>query len=159
MQKIYGDIFEGKWDVLGHCVNLHHVWGAGIVVPIKKLYPEAFGADLDTKKSDNAKLGNFSFADCGDKRIYNLYAQVGIGNDGKPLNRNCQYDFLFDSLYCACEDIIDNPLASVVDRKTIFAVPMIGCGLAGGKPVIVEAIIQEVERYFSDHIEFHRYTI
>jgi hypothetical protein len=36
---------------------------------------------------------------------------------------------------------------------------MIGCGLAGGKPAIVEAIIQEVERYFSDHIEFQRYAI
>ncbi len=158
MKRIYGDIFKGKWDVLAHCVNLHHVWGAGIVVPIKRLYPEAFGADLDTKKSDSDKLGSFSFADCGDKRIYNLYAQIGIGNDGKPLNRNCRYDCLFDSLYLACQDIVNNPLSSVEDRKTVFAVPMIGAGLAGGNARIVEAIFETVEDCFSEKIEFHRYA-
>jgi O-acetyl-ADP-ribose deacetylase (regulator of RNase III) len=157
MKIINGDIFKGEWDALGHCCNLFHTWGAGIVIPIKKLYPEAYKSDCETESGDLSKLGSFTYADCGAKRIYNLYGQVGIGNDGKPLNRNCQYDFIFDALYKACEDIVYNPI--VEDGKTIFALPAIGCGLAGGRLSIIEAIIQEVEKDFAEHIEFHLYKL
>ena len=157
MKIINGDIFKGEWDAFGHCCNLFHTWGAGIVIPIKKLYPEAYKSDCETESGDLSKLGSFTYADCGAKRIYNLYGQVGIGNDGKPLNRNCQYDFIFDALYKACEDIIYNPI--IEDGKTIFALPAIGCGLAGGSLSIIEAIIQEVEKDFAEHIEFHLYKL
>jgi O-acetyl-ADP-ribose deacetylase (regulator of RNase III) len=157
MKIINGDIFKGEWDALGHCCNLFHTWGAGIVIPIKKLYPEAYKSDCETESGDLSKLGSFTYADCGAKRIYNLYGQVGIGNDGKALNRNCQYDFIFDALYKACEDIVYNPI--VEDGKTIFALPAIGCGLAGGRLSIIEAIIQEVEKDFAEHIEFHLYKL
>jgi O-acetyl-ADP-ribose deacetylase (regulator of RNase III) len=157
MKIINGDIFKGEWDALGHCCNLFHTWGAGIVIPIKKLYPEAYKSDCETESGDLSKLGSFTYADCGAKRIYNLYGQVGIGNDGKPLNRNCQYDFIFDALYKACEDIVYNPI--VEDGKTIFALPAIGCGLAGGRLSIIEAIIQEVEKDFAEHIEFNLYKL
>jgi O-acetyl-ADP-ribose deacetylase (regulator of RNase III) len=70
IEYIKGDIFKGKWDVLCHCANLYHTWGAGIVLPLKKLYPEAFQADLKTKYGDKVKLGKFSHADIGIQRIY-----------------------------------------------------------------------------------------
>jgi len=157
MKIINGDIFKGEWDALGHCCNLFHTWGAGIVVPIKKLYPEAYVADLATSKNSQNKLGDFSFADVKQKRIYNLYGQVGIGNDNKPLNRNCQYDFIFNALYRACDHIVANPI--VEGEKTIFALPAIGCGLAGGRLSIIEAIIQEVEKDFVEFVEFNLYKL
>jgi O-acetyl-ADP-ribose deacetylase (regulator of RNase III) len=157
MKVINGDIFKGDWDALGHCCNLYHTWGAGIVVPIKKLYPEAFQADYETIRGDEDKLGRFSFADIGQKRIYNLYGQVGIGNNGHPLNRNCQYDFIFNALYKACDHIVANPI--VEGEKTIFALPAIGCGLARGRLRIIEAIIQEVEKDFVEFVEFNLYKL
>lgn len=157
MKTIQADIFTGEWDAIGHCANLYHTWGAGIVVPLKKKYHQAFVADRATPYGDSKKLGFFSFADVEEKRIYNLYAQVGIGNDGKPLNRNCQYDFLFDSLYQACDHLVENPI--VEKEKYVFALPyLIGCGLASGKEKIVLAIIEEVEKCFPK-VEFNLYKL
>jgi hypothetical protein len=154
---IQGDIFEGRWDVMGTCTNLYHTWGAGIVVPLKKIYPAAYQADLATLKSDTNKLGNFSFADVGHRRIYNLYGQVGIGNNGMPLDRNCQYDFIFDSLYRSCYHLTDTK-KEWQNRKIIYALPALGSGLAGGRLSIIEAIIQEVENCWPN-IEFHLYKL
>jgi len=157
MKIINGDIFKGEWNALGHCCNLYHTWGAGIVVPIKKLYPEAYVADLTSPKGSENKLGDYSFVDTEGKRIYNLYGQVGIGNNGHPLNRNCQYDFIFNALYRACEHIVANLI--VKGGKTIFALPAIACGLAGGRLSIIEAIIQEVEKDFVEFVEFQLYKL
>lgn len=154
MKIIKGDIFKGEWDALGHCCNLFHTWGAGIVIPIKKLYPEAHQADLKTIKGDNKKLGFFSFAQIGDKTIYNLYGQVGIGNDGNPLNRNCQYDFIFDSLYRSANHLYEHAQKD----KMIYALPALGAGLAGGRISIIEVIIQEVEKEL-DNVEFNLYKL
>lgn len=154
MKIIKGDIFKGEFDALGHCCNLFHTWGAGIVIPIKKLYPEAYQADLKTIKGDNKKLGFFSFAQIGEKTIYNLYGQVGIGNDGNPLNRNCQYDFIFDSLYRSCNHLHEHAQKD----KMIYALPKIGAGLGGGDWHIIKSIIESVESEFAN-VEFNIYYL
>lgn len=155
MKIIQGDIFEGQWDAMGHCVNLYHTWGAGIVVPLKKKFPEAYQADLFTEKGSKAKLGSFSHADVRNQRIYNLYGQLDIGNNGNPLERNCQYDFIFDSLYLSCQHLNETKEG----KKIIYALPyLIGCGLASGKEKIVLAIIEEVENHWPN-IEFHLYKL
>lgn len=147
MKIIKQNIFDGNWDILVHVCNIYHTWGAGIVVPIKKLYPEAYYEDLATKYGDEQKLGYFSYACIGDKKIVNLYAQVGIGNNGDPLNRNLRYDALFDALYRLCVIIGGKP--------TVIGVPdMIGCGLAGGSRKIVLAILEDLEDNW-DNIEFN----
>lgn len=149
MKHIKQDIFEGWWDILVHVCNLYHMWGAGIVVPIKKRFPEAYQADLESPKGDIQKLGYYSCADIGKVKIVNLYAQRGIGNDGSPLNRNLLYDKLYDALYRLC---------LTIHQPTVIGVPdMIGCGLAGGKREIVLAILQSLEYDFPD-IEFHIFT-
>ena len=157
MKIIHGDIFEGQWDAMGHCANLHHTWGAGIVIPLRKKFLKAYEADLLTQKGSRAKLGSFSYADVGNQRIYNLYGQVGIGNNGHPLDRNCQYDFIFDSLYLSCQHLNDTA-KEWKNRKIIYALPQIACGLAGGKISIIGAIIQEVENDWPN-IEFNLYKL
>lgn len=141
MKIIQGDIFKGEWDILIHCCNIYHTMGAGIAKVIKKKYPEAFSADLETPFGDETKLGTFSYAQTPDQKfIVNLYAQRGMGNDGTPLNRNLQYDFLYDALYRLCRK---------VTKQTIIGVPyLIGCGLAGGSEKIVLAILEEMENNF-----------
>ena len=148
MKTIQGYIFDGDWYVLIHCCNLYHVWGGGIVIPIKKRFPCAYEADLKTKKGDADKLGSFTVGFCEDRIIANLYAQIGIGNDGNPLNRNLRYDCLYDSLYRLCEFLGSR-------GPTIIGVPdLIGCGLAGGNRDIVIAILKDIERLFN-HVSFH----
>jgi O-acetyl-ADP-ribose deacetylase (regulator of RNase III) len=154
MKIIKGDIFKGEWDAIGTCCNIYCTWGAGIVIPLKKLYPEAFQADLKTIKGDKGKLGGFSFAQIGEKTIYNLYGQTGIGNDGNPLNRNCQYDFIFDSLYRSCEHLCKTNFES----KLIYGLPKIGAGLGGGDWHIIKSIIEVVESKFTN-IEFNIYYL
>ena len=154
MKKIKGDIFCGEWDGIAHCCNAYHTWGAGIVVPIKKKYPSSYEADLKTPKGE-VKLGDFSYAKQDDgKVVFNLYGQTGIGNNGHPLNRNCQYDFIFNSVYRVCE-LIEKVKK---DQKFVLAFPQIGCGLAGGEWTIVEAILTTIESKFPN-IEFHVYEL
>jgi O-acetyl-ADP-ribose deacetylase (regulator of RNase III) len=151
MKIIKQDIFEGQWDVLIHCCNLYHIWGAGIVVPIKRKFPEAFDADLKTSKGDLNKLGEYSLAYSGGRRIANLYAQIGIGNRGHPLDRNFRYDYFYDALFKLCEDLPKEP-----NKKLVVAVPdMVGCGLAGGDRQIVTTILDRIEHRFSEKVEFH----
>lgn len=158
MKTIKGDIFNGEWDGLCHCCNLHKTWGAGIVVPLKKKYPSAYKADLDSPDGDD-KLGHFSYAAQLDGRvIFNLYGQVGIGNNGDPLNRNCQYDFIFNSLLRVCQMITRVKKDRDKEYPFILALPKIGCGLAGGEWIIVEAIIKSIEQKFPN-IQFDIYEL
>jgi O-acetyl-ADP-ribose deacetylase (regulator of RNase III) len=156
IEYINGDIFKGEWDVFCHCANLYNTWGSGIVIPLRRLYPESFHADLKTINGDDSKLGTFSYADIGSKRIYNLYGQIGIGNNGNPLDRNCQYDKIYDAMYLACCHLTNNP--TVEDRNHVFALPMIGCGLAGGKWPVVRGIVEAISEDFKN-INFHIYQL
>lgn len=156
MKIITGDVFKAKCQYLMHVANLFHTWGAGFVVPLKKLYPEAFEADKQTKKGDGHKLGYYSSAvvNNGQLNIINLYAQTGIGNNGDPLNRNLQYDFLYDSVYRLCKEISLND----TKESIVIACPKIGCGLGGGTWSIIQAILQAIELDFP-RIEFHVYVL
>lgn len=157
MKTIEKDIFDGEYDYLIHCCNLYHTWGSGFVVPLKKKWPEAFQADLDTPRGEPNKLGYFSVAvvNHGKTMIINLYAQKGIGNNGDPLSRNASYDALYDSVYRLCKDISAND----AKEKVSIAVPYLICaGLAGGKESIVLAILEEIEKTFPK-VEFHLYKL
>jgi len=153
------EIKENIWDfehsiILQNC-NTYCVMGAGIAAQIKSRYPEAYQADLATKQLGDDKLGNYSIANIKDKNlvVVNIYGQIGIGNDGGPLNRNAQYDYIFDALYRFADDITkENPT-----KKIIVSTVKICAGLAGGSWRIVEAILLTIEEAFPN-IEFHVYT-
>ena len=158
MKQINGDIFKGDWNGICHVANCFHTWGGGFVIPLKRLYPSAYQADLQTEKGYK-KLGTFSFAEVSDKHtIFNLYGQVGIGNDGDPLNRNCRYDYIFNSVYRVCQ-FIDQKYNPTEESPYTLAFPyLIGCGLAGGSIKIVESVLEDVEKRFRN-INFVTYRI
>jgi O-acetyl-ADP-ribose deacetylase (regulator of RNase III) len=67
MKSIAGDLLDlavkGRFDVIVHGANCQCVMGAGIAKSIRALFPEAYEADLATKKGDRAKLGSISVAE------------------------------------------------------------------------------------------------
>lgn len=150
-----GDLLESDCDVLVHCANIYHTFGSGIAYFIKQKYPEAYQADLDTEHGCESKLGDYSKATIDKNRVlYNLYAMWGIGNDGHPLHRNLSYDHFYNGMYKICCDAGLNKLLPIV-----IGVPKyIGCCRAGGNWVIVDTILQELEKEF-ENIEFHVYEL
>jgi len=156
MKTIQGNIFDGEWDGIVHCCNIYNTMGAGIAKEIKRLYPEAYKADDKTESGDTKKLGNFSHhtyfkVDQKDKTIFNLYAQKGVGNNGNPLNRNLQYDLLYDGMFKICEFVEKT-------QPYTLAMPMLGAGLAGGDWNIIEKILENVESHFAN-ITFNTYKL
>jgi len=66
MKILKGDLISlalsGKFDVIIHGCNCFCSMGAGIAQQIKKTFPLAFHADLETGSGDKAKLGTYSRA-------------------------------------------------------------------------------------------------
>jgi hypothetical protein len=157
MKTINQNIFNGQWHGMVHCCNLYHTFGAGIAKQIKIKYPNAYKVDCESTHGDSLKLGFFTHSDEEEnKTIYNLYGQVGIGNDKNPLNRNCQYDYIHDGIWRICEFILD----SKDDRPYHLAIPYkMASDRAGGSWGIIEAILSDIEYRFSPHIEFHIYKL
>lgn len=161
MKTINSDIFKGKWNGMVHCANLYHTFGAGIAKIIKTKYPEAYKADMKTHYGCESKLGWFSVAkeeaENGEiKSIFNLYAQVGIGNNKDPLERNCRYDYLHDGVWRICKDISES---LSYGEEYVLAFPHgMCCGLAGGDWSIAEAILKSVNQRFPN-IEFVIYKL
>ena len=146
MRYIKGDLLEGDWDVAIHCANEHCVMGSGVAYFLKKKWPEVFQADLDYPDGV-FKLGMYSKANIPDERVvYNLYGQVGVGNDGHPLNRNCSYDKLYDALYRAC---LDMSKWADFESPVRVGVPygMASCR-AGGSWLIIDAMLSDMEDNF-----------
>ena len=141
-------------DFVCHCANTECIMGAGVALAVKKAWPEAYDADLATKKqTPEEKLGHYSKAELpSGKVVYNLYAQVALGNDGTLLRRNIRYDLLLDSLYRASLDA-QEILKEKGKTKGVMAMPWMGCGLAGGDTEIVHSVVRKISLLF-DSIDY-----
>jgi O-acetyl-ADP-ribose deacetylase (regulator of RNase III) len=156
MKYLQGDLLENDWDAAFHCANTYCVMGSGVAYFLKKKWPSVFEADLQTKDlSEEEKLGEFSWAEVEpNKTVYNLYAQRGVGNNGHPLNRNCSYDHLYDSIFRACEHVLR------LKDKAVIGIPYgMASVRAGGNWEIVDTILFEIEKHFQRKIEFEVYQL
>jgi O-acetyl-ADP-ribose deacetylase (regulator of RNase III) len=122
---------------------LYH--GAGIAKTIKINFPEAYQADLLTKKGDKNKLGTISFAEVaanGKKLIIiNAYTQVDYRGTGVKVDYN------------AIRHVFQKIKREYTGLRIGY--PAIGAGLAGGDWGIISQIIEE-ELAEEDHtfVEF-----
>lgn len=149
MKVIRGDLLAlalaGEFDVIIHGCNCYCTMGAGIALSIKRLFPEAFAADKQTKSGDRKKLGTITSADIerGSTRftIVNGYTQFDFGGRGTRAD------------YDAIRSVM-NTVATQFPGKRI-GYPKIGAGLAKGDWSIISAIIDE-ELAGQDHtlVEF-----
>lgn len=135
VEKI-GDVFQSRDNLLVHGCNCFHTFGAGVAKKVKEFYPDAYFKDLETKKGDESKLGDFSFW-LGkhyyyDQRIIvvNLYSQYYYGRRKVYVN----YDALEEGL---------KKIEFVFSGATI-SMPRIGAGLAGGNWNNVFDIIHKI---------------
>jgi O-acetyl-ADP-ribose deacetylase (regulator of RNase III) len=149
VKTVRGDLIklalDGHFDVVIHGCNCHCVMGAGIALPMRNTFPEAFAADCATAKGDRAKLGTISVAT--------------VERGGRSLtivNGYTQFDRRGDGVL-ADYDAIRSVMRLV---KTRFAgkrigYPMIGAGLAKGDWSMISLLIEE-ELSGEDHtfVEF-----
>lgn len=137
METVSGDLLQlaldGAFDVIVHGCNCHCTMGAGIAKQIRKRFPEAYEADLQTRRGAREKLGSFSTADIvrGEARfvVVNAYTQFNWSGAGIKAD--------YEAIRIAMAGI----------RKSYggkrIGYPMIGAGLAGGDWSVISAIIDE----------------
>jgi O-acetyl-ADP-ribose deacetylase (regulator of RNase III) len=107
--------------------------GKGIALSIKKEFPVAYHADLETIKGDSTKLGSYSQAQIQfvshDFTVINAYTQFNYR--GKSVKAN----------YEAIRSVMRNIKREFSGKR--IAYPLIGAGLAGGDWNVIKLIIQE----------------
>ena len=90
MKKVKGDLIKlalkGDFDVIVHGCNCFCAMGKGIALTIKKVFPEAYQADLKSTKGDKEKLGKYSSATVQRNghqiTVINAYTQYNYGGPG-----------------------------------------------------------------------------
>lgn len=156
MKTIKGDLVKltkrGEFDFMIHGCNCFHTMGSGIAAQVKKEFPSAFDADLETEKGSFLKLGSFSMAkDINDLNqpayIINAYTQYRYGIDDGPYDKFVHVDYTAIRLFF--RTLVSDMKIFTHDQKKI-GFPMIGAGLAGGDWDIIKKIIEE-ETAFSNH--------
>ena len=131
--EVKGNLLLSNCEVIAHGCNCFHTMGAGIAHQIKKYFPQAYEADRRTEYASREKLGTFSKAEQNGKTIYNLYTQYSTAS----LPGDCVLD------YQALRKAL-TALAKDTALEVKIGIPWIGCGLAGGDPIIVKDIIEDI---------------
>jgi O-acetyl-ADP-ribose deacetylase (regulator of RNase III) len=139
METIRGNLLEyfrlKQFDTIIHGCNCFNTMGAGIAKQIKEQYPEAYKADLKTKKGDINKLGNCSHVILYEREysqiIINAYTQYRYG--GKS---SVDYD--------AIEKVFTRLNEWDTLSQTKMGIPFIGSGYAGGDWEKIKGIIERV---------------
>ena len=128
---------RGHFDLIAHGCNCFHTMGAGIAKQIKEQFPEAYITDLQTPYGDIFKLGTISKVIYSDLTVVNCYTQFYFSQKyGPPVDYNAirgSFQEIYNLLNTHPEHI----------HRHRIGIPMIGCGLAGGKWDIVAKIVEE----------------
>lgn len=149
--QVQGDavsmLLNNEADVLIHGCNCQNTMGAGIAKQIRMAFPEAYQADLATKKGDRKKLGTYSKAVVNRNgrsiKIINAYTQYGFGN--KETEAYVDYEAIRKSM----ESIAKN------EAQGRIVVPSIGAGLANGCWVTISnSITNALKGHNLTHVEF-----
>lgn len=127
-------------QAIAHSANCQCVMGAGIAASIKKLYPEAYQADMRADAKDENVLGNISYVIRnnflgGPKAIFNLYGQNLTSRTSRMTN--------YEAIYSALVLMRSKVDALFGDEPPTIGFPHgMGCGLGGGDWGIVERMIE-----------------
>ncbi|MEO1217913.1 MAG: macro domain-containing protein [Bacteroidota bacterium] len=150
MKTVSGDLIElakgGQFELIVHGCNCFCAMGAGIAKKIKKEFPGAYKADLETKKGDKTKLGEISYANVfiEDRKfiVVNAYTQYSYSGSGRKVK--------YEAIRKAFHEI-KNKFSGLK-----IGYPAIGAGLGGGDWKIISKIIEE-ELEGEDHtfVEFN----
>lgn len=133
LTEVEGDLIglakEGRFDVVVHGCNCFCEMGAGIARAIRREFPAAYQADLQTEKGELSKLGTCSEAVCEGVVIVNAYTQYHFKGRGVLV----EYDALRESLRWVRQR----------HGGKRIGLPRIGTGLAKGDWSVIRQIIEE----------------
>ncbi|WP_087025356.1 macro domain-containing protein [Thaumasiovibrio subtropicus] len=137
MKEVEGDLIqmalEGHFDVIVHGCNCQCQMGKGIALSIKKLFPEAYEADLATEKGSREKLGSYSSANVSQLdasfTIVNAYTQFHWRGKGVKAD------------YEAIQSVFVQIKNDFPGKRIGY--PLIGAGLAGGDWDVISSIINK----------------
>lgn len=154
MLTMKGDIIKlakaGEFDILVHGCNCFCNMGAGLALQIRKEFPEAYMADLETIQGDRTKLGTYSKADILiDQTFKNRYLTI--------INAYTQFRYGTDRPQVDYEAIrrVFNSLKKEYDNTFRIGIPKIGAGLAGGDWTKIYRIIDyEMQSYNVTVVEY-----
>lgn len=148
MKIVYktGDLLEAPERVICHGCNAQGKMGAGLAVPIKKKYPEAFKAyrDLYEMQGNRLETGQVAIAECPDGRtVINAVTQEFYGREPGIVYVD----------YGAVRRVMQQIDSWAGERGTLtdvvsVAFPKIGAGLANGDWEVIESIIEDEARHF-----------
>lgn len=146
LEVIKGDLlkFPNGINTIAHSCNTLNTMGGGIASEIKKIYPEAFKADVEAAENNTNILGEFSFCKLNSdpsKRIINLYTQSKIMTDIRAVD----YEGFYRSIDYLAQAIMSSGKA---DKYTLGFPYGISCGLAGGSWKIIFSMLETV---FANH--------
>ncbi|ABC29080.1 predicted phosphatase [Hahella chejuensis KCTC 2396] len=144
MKTIEGDLLAlaqaGHFDVIIHGCNCQCRMGRGIALSIKNTFPDAYKADLKTKKGAQEKLGTYSYAEITSNdasfTVVNAYTQFHWRGEGDLAD------------YEAIRSVMRKIKTDFSGKRIGY--PLIGAGLAGGNWERIAAIIGE-ELQGEDH--------
>jgi len=151
MKTVKGDLIElakkGNFDLIIHGCNCFCTMGAGIANTIKREFPEAYKADLETVKADKSKLGEISWAksltENGELIIVNGYTQYNWKGSGRKAD------------YKAIREVFKKVKEKFTGLRIGY--PAIGAGLAKGNwQTISEIIEEELENEDHTFVEFSK---
>lgn len=136
MKVVDGDLIElalkGQFDVIVHGCNCFQAMDAGIALPIRQAFPEAYEADCATSLGSRDKLGSYSKAlvERGDVRFFviNAYTQYDYHGEG-----NADYEAVQDVFAAIKRDF----------SGLRIGYPLIAAGLGGGNWSVLEKIIDQ----------------
>jgi O-acetyl-ADP-ribose deacetylase (regulator of RNase III) len=149
MKRVAGDLIElaleGHFDVIVHGANCQCTMRAGIANSIRERFPEAYEADLATKRGDRGKLGSVSVGEVVRSsvrfQVVNAYTQFHYRGAGTRVD----YDAVRTAMRLVRERF----------HGRRIGYPRIGAGLGRGEWGRLAAIIDE-ELSGEDHtlVEF-----
>jgi len=152
MSLIYkvGDVLRAGESIVIHGCNCHCTMGAGIAKQVRAECPNAWSADQRTLPRDRTKMGSFTYGvEASGMIVVNAYTQYDYTRTSVDVDYNA----------------LDNSIRSIIKyfyqtySETTFAMPKIGCGLAGGDWNIVEKILLDILKPWQERITIKVYTL
>lgn len=144
VQEIKGDLLDTDCRIIAHGVNCQNVMGSGVARALFMKWPEVkfnyhqmFNEFHDyAGEEGEGFMGSIQAIELvEDKIVVNCFTQMYYGNDFDT--RYLSYDALEEcmwNLYDLCLEYGEYEVA----------IPLIGCGLAGGEWSVVKAILEVV---------------
>lgn len=140
--EIKGNLIDrfviGLEPIIAHGCNCFNTMKSGFAKSLVGVFPRASEVDFLTEKGDRGKLGGFSVASDMDRTAYNLYTQYTYSRTSQVV----EWDKVEKSLLSAIE-------CELQYTKRI-AIPLIGCGLAGGKEEDLLKVISNISDRISE---------